>query len=69
MSVYTTQQGEVADLVCSRFYGRTKDVTEAVLVANPGLAAKGPVLPFATQITMPDGLATPVRRPLVSLYS
>ena len=39
--IYTTKQGETVDLVCSKFYGRTRDATEAVLNANPGVAALG----------------------------
>lgn len=65
--IYTTRQGETVDLACSRHYGRTKDVTEAVLAANTGLAALGPILPMGTQIIMPP---PPPRseRPLVKLY-
>lgn len=52
--VYTTRQGETVDFACWKTYGRTADVTEAVLGANPGLADLGPVLPIGTKITMPD---------------
>lgn len=51
---YTTKQGEMADMICYRHYGRTAEVTEMVLDANPGLAELGPVLPFATVVTLPD---------------
>lgn len=67
-SIYTTKQGQTVDLVCLDFYGRTRDVTEAVLDANPGLAAHGPFLPIGTVIVMPDIDARPVARPLVSLW-
>ena len=66
--IYTTKQGETVDLVCSKFYGRTRDVTEAVLAANPGLAALGPVLPLGTSITMPDIASRPAATELVSLW-
>lgn len=67
-ATYTTKQNEVVDLICHRHYGRTKDVTEIVLAANPGLAAMGPVLPFATLVTLPDVQEKTRRKPLVSLY-
>jgi phage tail protein X len=52
-SVYA-QQGDTVDAICWRIYGRTASVTEAVLVANPGLADLGPVLPHGTLVTLPD---------------
>lgn len=67
-SIYTTKAGQTVDLVCQDFYGRTRDVTEAVLDANPGIAALGPVLPIGTVLVMPDIDTRPVSRPLVSLW-
>lgn len=67
-TIYTTRQGETVDLACQAFYGRTADVTEAVLGANPGLAELGPVLPLGTKIIMPVIDARPKARPLVKLY-
>ena len=67
-TTYTTKQGEVVDLVCHRHYGRTREVIEAVLAANPGLAALGPVLPLGTQITLPDIAERSRRKPLTSLW-
>lgn len=64
---YVTKQGDMVDLVCKRHYGRTAQVTEAVLDTNPGLAALGPVLPFATRITLPDIAQTNLAPKLVSL--
>lgn len=69
MTPYVTKQGEMLDLICFRFYGRSGQVTEAVLAANPGLAALGPILPFGTRILLPDPPAEKtVARPLVSLW-
>lgn len=48
-----SQQGDTVDLVAFRHYGRTAEVTEAVLAANPGLADLGIVLPTNTAIVMP----------------
>lgn len=65
---YTTKQGETVDIACMRHYGRTAEVTELVLDANPGLAAKGVVLPMGTQILMPDFVQEASSPPLVSLW-
>lgn len=65
---YTTRQGETVDLVCSKFYGRTRDVTESVLATNPGLAALGTILPLGTQIVMPDIEARSAASKLISLW-
>lgn len=47
------QQGDTLDAVCYRHYGRTTGVVEAVLLANPGLAEIGAILPHGTAITLP----------------
>ena len=65
---YTTKPGETVDLACSRHYGRTAEVTEAVLAANSGLAALGPVLPLGTVMTMPGIPKTATATKLVSLW-
>lgn len=49
-----TNQGEMADIICRRTYGDESGYVEAVLAANPGLAAKGPVLPMGTSVVLPD---------------
>lgn len=65
---YTTRQGETVDLACLKTYGRTAEVTERVLAANRGLAAKGPILPLGTEIVMPDVESRRQARPLVKLW-
>jgi phage tail protein X len=67
-STYTTKQRETVDLICQRHYGRTRDVTEAVLSANPGIATLGAVLPFATVVLLPDIQAKRQQKRLVSLW-
>ena len=67
-TIYTTRQGEVLDAICHRHHGRTREVAEIVLAANPGLAALGAVLPFATPIVWPDIAQQSKRRPLVGLW-
>ena len=46
-------QGDTVDAICQRVYGRTAGVTEAVLLANPGIADLGPILPHGTELDMP----------------
>ncbi|PZP65760.1 MAG: phage tail protein [Delftia acidovorans] len=53
-AVYTTKQGQTVDLACKDYYGRTAEVTESVMAANPGIAAYGAILPMGTKIVMPD---------------
>lgn len=48
-----TQQGDTADLIAHREYGRTDGTTEAILAANPGLAKRGPKLPEGLLVTIP----------------
>ncbi len=67
-TTYTTKQGQTVDLVCLDHYGRTAEVTEAVLAANPGLAAIGPVLPMGTSILLPDIDKKTTASRLVSLW-
>ena len=49
---YRSQAGDVLDHICWRHYGREAPVA-AVLAANPGLAAHGPVLPAGIVIALP----------------
>ena len=59
---YISKEGDTVDLVCFRLYGHTVGTAEKVLAANPGLAALGPVLPKATEFTLPD-LGKPEDKP------
>ena len=54
MTVHLTTDGDMVDEVCWRHYGRRRGAAEAVLAANPGLAARGPVLPAGVEILLPD---------------
>lgn len=51
---YTTQQGDTVDLIAFDHFGKTKGPTEAILRANPGLAAAGPILPEGLKVTIPE---------------
>lgn len=54
MLSYQTRDGDMLDAICYRHYGRTTGTVEAVLEANPGLAALGPVFAAGVVITLPD---------------
>lgn len=52
------QQYDTVDAICWRHYGRTLGMTEAVLAANPGLAAVGPILPHGLEVELPELVST-----------
>lgn len=60
MALYKTSQGDTLDYICWKHYGQQSGAVEVVLLANPGLADLGPVLPLNTEITLPV-LAQPAR--------
>ncbi|MGJ3352083.1 tail protein X [Providencia sp. Je.9.19] len=62
-----TIQGDTVDGICWRFYGRTTGMTETVLLANPGLAEKGAVIPTGLLIDMPEVTMEPTQ-PLIQLW-
>lgn len=47
-------QGDSLDLLLWRATGRTAAIVEAVFAANPGLAARGEVLPEGLLVEVPD---------------
>ena len=49
---YRTKDGDVLDAICLAQYGSSATVP-AVLAANRGLAAFGPVLPAGVEIELP----------------
>lgn len=52
--VYITSDGDTADLIAWRHYGKLEGrVTEQLLEANPGLADHGPILSAGLRITLP----------------
>lgn len=52
-----SRQGDTVDLICHRHFGYTAGITEQVLQINPGLAARGPVLPAGVNIRLPNNPA------------
>lgn len=58
-TIYTTREGDTVDYIAWRYYGSTSNqLIEAVLLANPGLADYGPLLPAAIEVTLPEAQAT-----------
>ena len=53
-TAYRSSQGDTLDYICWKFYGQQSGAVEAVLLANPGLADLGAVLPENTALTLPD---------------
>ncbi|EQB8931505.1 tail protein X [Vibrio parahaemolyticus] len=51
---YRTNQGDMLDAICHKYYKGRPGATEAVLKANPGLAKTGALLPAGMVIELPD---------------
>lgn len=67
-TIYTTNQGEMIDAICRRAYGDESGYVEAILEANPGLAASAAPLPMGTEIVLPDLVGATEVVPVVSLW-
>lgn len=65
----TALQDEPLDALCWRVLGFTELVVEQVLELNPGLAAKGVLLPEGTQVILPVVMRQQVtERQLIQLW-
>ncbi|MEK6316531.1 tail protein X [Burkholderia gladioli] len=65
----TALQDESLDALCWRYYGSTSGTVEAVMAANPGIAALGVALPSGTVVEMPAPVAIDQVRPLLQLFN
>ncbi len=54
MAQYITKDGDMVDAIVCAQYGAESPYAEAVLAANPGLAARGPHLPAGLTIELPE---------------
>lgn len=54
---YITQEGDTVDLIAFNRFGGSSGPTEAILDANAGLAARGPILPAGLTIRIPVPVA------------
>lgn len=68
MTTYTTTGGEMIDQIAWGHYGHQIGTTEAVLAANPGLAAQPFFLPPGLSIGLPVMKATSETALPVKLY-
>ena len=68
MTTIRARQGDMVDAICRRVYGDESGFVEAVLDANPGLAALGPILPEGTLVVLPEAQPEPTQEPLVTLW-
>ncbi len=67
-NTYRTKQGEMVDEIAWKQYGHQDGTAEAVIDANPGLAALGPILPLGTVIVLPTIEAPSPENSLVRLW-
>lgn len=67
MEIYKTIQGEMIDSICRKIYGGESGFVEALLEANPGLAALPDPLPIGTEIKIPDNQVVKTRK-VVTLW-
>jgi len=51
--IVQAQQNDTLDLICWRYLDSTAGVTEQVLILNPHIQSKSPVLPMGTQVRLP----------------
>lgn len=55
MQQFRTSEGDTVELIAWKYYGtQAGQVVEQLLVANPGLADRGPVLPAGVVVNLPD---------------
>jgi phage tail protein X len=50
---YRTGEGEMVDAIAFNRFGTSRGMTEAILDANPGLAATGEIIPTGTIVRIP----------------
>lgn len=68
MQTYITKNGDTADYISWKYYGNQDAGTvETLLVANKGLADRGPVLPAGLVINLPE-IKTPATTHGVKLW-
>jgi phage tail protein X len=70
MHLHVTQDDDMLDDICWRFYGRQAGAIEEVLDANQGLAARGTLYPAGQEVHLID-ISLPTRpvRDWVRLWS
>ncbi|MGO1303325.1 MAG: tail protein X [Sphingomonas parapaucimobilis] len=69
METARARAGETLDALIWRARGLGPDDLPAVLAANPGLAALGPILPVGTAVILPDVPPAARQRDVVQLWT
>ena len=69
MTAYYTKDGDVLDDICHRFYGRTSDVVEIIIEANPILLNHELSLPSGLIIQLPDIPTPQTNQEQIRLFS
>ncbi|MDA3922770.1 MAG: tail protein X [Salinisphaera sp.] len=65
---YNTREGDTVDLLAWRYYQSTDNrIVERLLVANPGLADYGPILPAGVTVALPE-LDVPATQEGITLW-
>ncbi|MFT0892751.1 tail protein X [Pseudochelatococcus sp. G4_1912] len=64
----TTIDGDILDLICHRYYGQHKGTVEAVLAANPGLAAQPQPFAAGIEIILLDKPVTDRNQQTIALW-
>jgi len=66
---YITMAQDRLDKICRKVYGSERNGTvEAVLDANQGLAAHGPILPAGLVLVMPEITVAPPKQNIINLW-
>lgn len=68
--VEPSRQGETVEALVWRVIAGDAEAVEAVMVANPGLAGFGPILPEGTPVIIPEAAAAkPATADLIQLWT
>jgi phage tail protein X len=69
IDTYTTQQGDMVDLIAYRLRGTSTGITEAIFTLNPGLAKHGLILPAGLVLKLPPPPAKKTVREVKRIWS
>lgn len=67
-AILSARQGDTLDQLIWREAGLGAEDIGRILVANPGLADAGAILPLGTHVAIPVVAAAPRIRPLIQLW-
>ncbi|WP_230425796.1 tail protein X [Spartinivicinus ruber] len=64
---YRTQQNDMLDAICHKYYQGNIAALDAVLAANPGIAKHGALLPAGLTLKLPE-IATEQKDQRITLW-